>query len=92
MGGDREEGVLREDCGEKALSLSWLIVSLWGSWGFPETEISLSLEIPLVEDRAGLKSPGDLFCTDFLFAENLLLKNVLFLLLHLKRGEILIFV
>ena len=72
MGGDREEGVLREDCGEKALSPSWLIVSLWGSWGFPETEVSLSLEIPLVEDRAGLKSPGDLFCTDFLLAENLL--------------------
>ena len=78
MGGDREEGVLREDCGEKALSPSWLIVSLWGSWGFPETEVSLSLEIPLVEDRAGLKSPGDLFCTDFLLEENLLLKNVLF--------------
>ena len=92
MGGDREEGVLGEDCGEKSLSPSWLIVSLWGSWGFPEIESSLSLEIPLVEDRAGLKSPGDLFCTDFLFAENLLLKKVLFSLMPLKRGEILIFV
>ena len=77
---------------QKSLSPSCLIVSLWGSWGFPEIEISLSLEIPLVEDRAGLKSPGDLFCTDFLFAENLLLKKVLFSLMPLKRGEILIFV